>query len=170
MLLSMTRKLMGCLSDLATTNVCKVISSCRNWIEIRRWMKWLVTRHKHKKHPQTWIHLKNGLSDLGTQRILHRSESDLLIFVINGLNRVLEVEQANGRLVAPIRYSTLNAIHKWSHLINLHVSIYPWAKLMHLRPFASPHKSHILMRPGHTIFMKYYYTALPICPQGSLLH
>ena len=38
------------LSDVATTNVCKVDTSNRNHIERSRWMKWLITGLRQKKY------------------------------------------------------------------------------------------------------------------------
>ena len=39
------------LSDVATTNVCKVDTSNRTHIERSRWMKWLITGLRQKKYP-----------------------------------------------------------------------------------------------------------------------
>ena len=51
-----TAKLVRGLSDVATTNVCKVDTSNRNHIERSRWMKWLITGLRQKKYPFIWIH------------------------------------------------------------------------------------------------------------------
>ena len=53
-LLLTTVKLAGGLPDLATTDVCNVSSTLRNYIWRSRWMKSLVTRYKHKKYPLIW--------------------------------------------------------------------------------------------------------------------
>ena len=49
------------LSDVATTNVCKVDTSIRNHIERSRWMKWLITGLRQKKYPLIWIHYESPL-------------------------------------------------------------------------------------------------------------
>ena len=49
------------LSDIATTNVCKVDTSNRNHIERSRWMKWLITWLRQKKYPLIWIHYESPL-------------------------------------------------------------------------------------------------------------
>ena len=56
-----TAKLVQGLSDIATTNVCKVDTSNRNHIERSRWMKWLSTGPRQKKYPFIWIHYESGL-------------------------------------------------------------------------------------------------------------
>ena len=56
-----TAKLVRGLSDVATTNVCKVDTSNRNHIERSRWMKWLITGLRQKKYPLVWIHYESGL-------------------------------------------------------------------------------------------------------------
>ena len=56
-----TTKLVQCLSDVATTNVCKVDTSNRNHIERSRWMEWLITGLRQKKYPLIWIHYESGL-------------------------------------------------------------------------------------------------------------
>ena len=54
--LFLTAKLVRGLSDVATTNVCKVDTSNRNHIERSRWMKWLITGLRQEKYPLIWIH------------------------------------------------------------------------------------------------------------------
>ena len=56
-----TAKLVRGLSDIATTNVCKVDTSNRNLIERSRWMKWLITGLRQKKYPLIWMHYESGL-------------------------------------------------------------------------------------------------------------
>ena len=56
-----TAKLVRGLSDVATTNVCKVDTSNRNHIERSRWMKWLITGLRQKKYPLIWIHYESPL-------------------------------------------------------------------------------------------------------------
>ena len=56
-----TTKLVRGLSDVATTNVCKVDTSKRNHIERSRWMKWLITGLRQKKCPLIWIHYESPL-------------------------------------------------------------------------------------------------------------
>ena len=60
-LFSTTAKLVRGLSDVATTNVCKVDTSNRNHIERSRWMKWLITGLRQKKYPLIWIHYESPL-------------------------------------------------------------------------------------------------------------
>ena len=50
-----TAKLVRGLSDVATTNVCKVDTSNSNHIERSRWMKWLIAGLRQKKYPLIWI-------------------------------------------------------------------------------------------------------------------
>ena len=59
-----TAKLVRGLSDVATTNVCKVDTSNRNHIERSRWMKWLITGLRQKKYPLIWIHYGSPLLNL----------------------------------------------------------------------------------------------------------
>ena len=56
-----TAKLVRGLSDVATTNVCKVDTSNRNHIERSRWMKWLITWFRQKNYALIWIHYESGL-------------------------------------------------------------------------------------------------------------
>ena len=57
-----TAKLVRGLSNVATTNVCKVDTSNRNHIERSRWMKWLITGLRQKKYPLIWIHYESRLN------------------------------------------------------------------------------------------------------------
>ena len=56
-----TAKLVRGLSDVATTNVCKVDTSNKNHIERSRWMKWWITGLRQKKYPLIWIHYESPL-------------------------------------------------------------------------------------------------------------
>ena len=67
------------LSDVATTNVCKVDTSNRNHIERRRWMKWLITGLRQKKYPLIWLHYESGLLRLRGQVFLLTDALPVLI-------------------------------------------------------------------------------------------
>ena len=67
-LLLTTAKLVWGLSDVATTNVCKVDTNNRNHIERSRWMKWLITGLRQKKYPLIWIHYKSPLFRRGYKK------------------------------------------------------------------------------------------------------
>ena len=118
-----TAKLVRGLSDVATTNVCKVDTSNRNHIERSRWMKWLITGLRQKKCPLIWIHY----------------ESPLFIPGCDGAPALEKVRVGGG---LPHIFSPKKKLHQFSrHMVALGILVHDqplWQKYLELKGVFEP--------------------------------